>query len=71
MSSDATEIAKIVSNSGKSSKWRLDERMESLQRAEDNYYRSNNNQDKQVNTDSCTHFTMVASLALQVKLDSY
>ncbi|XP_057768312.1 ATP-dependent DNA helicase Q-like 3 [Salvia miltiorrhiza] len=48
-SDDATEIAKSVANSGKSSKWRLDERMESLQHAEDNYYRSKDNQDKKVN----------------------
>ncbi|XP_057795350.1 ATP-dependent DNA helicase Q-like 3 [Salvia miltiorrhiza] len=45
-SDDATEIAKSVANSGKSSKWRLDERMESLQCAEENYYRSKDNQDK-------------------------
>ncbi|KAL1554985.1 ATP-dependent DNA helicase Q-like 3 [Salvia divinorum] len=48
-SDDATEIAKSVANSGKSSKWKLDERLESLERAEENYYRSKNNQDKQVN----------------------
>ncbi|XP_041999047.1 ATP-dependent DNA helicase Q-like 3 isoform X1 [Salvia splendens] len=48
-SDDATEIAKSVANSGKSSKWKLDERLESLERAEENYYRNKNNQDKQAN----------------------
>ncbi|XP_042004325.1 ATP-dependent DNA helicase Q-like 3 isoform X2 [Salvia splendens] len=48
-SDDATEIAKSVANSGKSSKWKLDKRLESLERAEENYYRNKNNQDKQAN----------------------
>ncbi|KAK4391771.1 ATP-dependent DNA helicase Q-like 3 [Sesamum angolense] len=45
---DPTEIAKSVVHSSRSSEWRLRERMESLQRAEENYYRSKNNQEKQV-----------------------
>ncbi|KAL0345127.1 UNVERIFIED_CONTAM: ATP-dependent DNA helicase Q-like 3 [Sesamum radiatum] len=48
-SDDPTEIAKSVAHSSRSSEWRLRERMESLQRAEENYYRSKNNQEKQVN----------------------
>ncbi|XP_047944093.1 ATP-dependent DNA helicase Q-like 3 isoform X5 [Salvia hispanica] len=48
-SDDATEIAKSVANLGKSSKWKLDERLESLERAEENYYRNKDNQDKQAN----------------------
>ncbi|KAI3447100.1 hypothetical protein Pfo_003765 [Paulownia fortunei] len=48
-SDDPVEIAKSAAHSSKSSEWRVRERMESLQRAEENYYRSKNNQDKQVN----------------------
>ncbi|XP_020549636.1 ATP-dependent DNA helicase Q-like 3 isoform X1 [Sesamum indicum] len=48
-SDDPTEIAKSVAHSSRSSEWRLRERMESLQRAEENYYRSKSNQEKQVN----------------------
>lgn len=40
--------------------------MESLQRAEENYYRSKNNQDKQVTFGSFTQFIIVASLVLEV-----
>ncbi|KAG8367262.1 hypothetical protein BUALT_Bualt16G0054200 [Buddleja alternifolia] len=48
-SDDAVEIAKSVVHSSKSSEWRVDDRIESLQRAEENYYRIKSNQEKQVN----------------------
>lgn len=41
-SDDAVEVAKSVARSSKLSDWRLDDRMESLQRAEENYYRKHN-----------------------------
>ncbi|XP_051114353.1 ATP-dependent DNA helicase Q-like 3 [Andrographis paniculata] len=46
---DPVELAKSVALSSKSSERRLHERMESLQRAEENYYRNQRNQDKQMN----------------------
>ncbi|PIN22205.1 ATP-dependent DNA helicase [Handroanthus impetiginosus] len=48
-SDDAAEIARSVAHSSKLSEQRLHDRMESLQRAEENYYQSKSNQDKQVN----------------------
>ncbi|KAL3625381.1 hypothetical protein CASFOL_030835 [Castilleja foliolosa] len=45
-SDDAVEIAKSVARKSKSSGHRISDRMESLQRAEENYYRTNNNQEK-------------------------
>ncbi|KAL9151541.1 hypothetical protein ABFS82_11G058500 [Erythranthe guttata] len=47
--SDDIEITKHIANSSKSSERRIHDTMESLQRAEENYYKSTNNQDKQVN----------------------
>ncbi|KAK6151928.1 hypothetical protein DH2020_014563 [Rehmannia glutinosa] len=47
-SDDPVEIVKSVSHSSKSSEWRINERMESLQRAEENYYGTENSQDKKM-----------------------
>ncbi|KAK6151923.1 hypothetical protein DH2020_014558 [Rehmannia glutinosa] len=47
-SDDPVEIVKSVSHSSKSSEWRINERMESLQRAEENYYGTKNSQDKKM-----------------------
>ncbi|KAL6585847.1 hypothetical protein OROMI_002491 [Orobanche minor] len=46
---DPVEFAKSVARKSKSSEWRISERMESLQRAEENYYRTKNNQDNKAN----------------------
>ncbi|KAL6560985.1 hypothetical protein OROHE_006162 [Orobanche hederae] len=48
-SDDPIQFAKGVARKSKSSGWRISERMESLQRAEENYYRTKNNQDYKAN----------------------
>ncbi|XP_073034969.1 ATP-dependent DNA helicase Q-like 3 isoform X5 [Primulina eburnea] len=48
-SDEAFEIAKSVAHSSKSLKRRLNDRIESLQQAEENYYRHENDSEKQVN----------------------
>ncbi|GER36184.1 ATP-dependent DNA helicase Q1 [Striga asiatica] len=48
-SDDPVELAKRVALKNKSSEPRMSERMELLQRAEDNYYRTTNIQDKKLN----------------------
>lgn len=48
-SDEAIEIAKSVAHSSKSLKRRLNDRIESLQQAEENYYRHENDSEKQVN----------------------
>lgn len=53
MISDAVEVAKSLTQSGKSLESRLDDRIELLQCAEENYYRIKS-PDKQVN---CVNFS--------------
>ncbi|KAL6496543.1 hypothetical protein OROGR_029801 [Orobanche gracilis] len=48
-SDDPVEFAKSVARKSKSSEWRISVRMESLQRAEEDYYRTKNNQDNKAN----------------------